>query len=254
MLLNIAPLPNYGLIGHRGLAKIAKENTWESIEAAISYGLNWIELDLQLTQDNSIIVLHDETIEFKAKQLAVCDLNDAALKFFEPLFFSDLVNHLSTLKIQYPLCFNLELKIPKLADQNYRIALIQQLAKFWKKLTEELNLKIVLSSFDWKVLSMVQQTIPSARVSYLTNSHGAQLVQDLHLIHEQNPISANLNHENITQDIIDLCKSLQLPILAFTINDPDIAIELLNLGVAGVFTDHPLHEQDQRFGQRQQVV
>ena len=47
---------------HRGDKVHAPENSYEAFEAAVSEGLPWIELDVQLTADNVVVVEHDSTL------------------------------------------------------------------------------------------------------------------------------------------------------------------------------------------------
>lgn len=48
-------------IGHRGLPAVAPENTIESARLAYENGANVIELDIYLTTDNRVVVMHDAT-------------------------------------------------------------------------------------------------------------------------------------------------------------------------------------------------
>ncbi len=48
------------VIGHRGAAGLALENTIESIEAAISAGVDAIEFDIRLTHDKHLVLCHDK--------------------------------------------------------------------------------------------------------------------------------------------------------------------------------------------------
>lgn len=47
------------IIGHRGAAGLALENTLISIEAAREIGVDGIEIDLRLTKDHQVVVFHD---------------------------------------------------------------------------------------------------------------------------------------------------------------------------------------------------
>lgn len=47
------------IIGHRGAAGLALENSHESIAAALQFNLEAIEFDVQLTADGQVVVLHD---------------------------------------------------------------------------------------------------------------------------------------------------------------------------------------------------
>lgn len=44
---------------HRGLTQQAPENTLEAFEAAVSYGCEGIEIDVQLTKDHQAVIFHD---------------------------------------------------------------------------------------------------------------------------------------------------------------------------------------------------
>lgn len=47
------------IIGHRGAAGLALENTVESIQAAINAGVDAIEFDIRVTKDKHIVLSHD---------------------------------------------------------------------------------------------------------------------------------------------------------------------------------------------------
>src|SRR5437879_6388623 len=51
------------IIAHRGDSAHAPENTLAAFQAARTAGADWIELDVQMTEDGSIICLHDYTLE-----------------------------------------------------------------------------------------------------------------------------------------------------------------------------------------------
>lgn len=51
------------IFAHRGSSKEAPENTLKAFEIAIEEGVDGIELDVQLTKDGEIVVIHDETID-----------------------------------------------------------------------------------------------------------------------------------------------------------------------------------------------
>ena len=53
---------NFIITGHRGAAGLAPENTLASIQLALDLGVDRIEIDVQQTKDNIVIVLHDRTL------------------------------------------------------------------------------------------------------------------------------------------------------------------------------------------------
>ncbi len=51
------------VIGHRGAAALAPENTFESFDAALAAGVDAIETDIQETRDRELILMHDKRLE-----------------------------------------------------------------------------------------------------------------------------------------------------------------------------------------------
>ena len=51
------------VIAHRGGPAYAPENTLTAFEKAIDQGVDWLELDVQMTQDGELVVIHDETVD-----------------------------------------------------------------------------------------------------------------------------------------------------------------------------------------------
>ena len=51
------------IFAHRGASAYAPENTLEAFRLAMEQGADGIELDVQLTKDGELVVIHDETID-----------------------------------------------------------------------------------------------------------------------------------------------------------------------------------------------
>src|SRR4028119_306588 len=68
-------------IGHRGASGYAPEHTLPAYDLALRMGADYIEQDLQLTKDDVLVVLHDETLDRTAPGAAgnlhrLCDRQD----------------------------------------------------------------------------------------------------------------------------------------------------------------------------------
>ncbi|MDD2981609.1 MAG: glycerophosphodiester phosphodiesterase family protein, partial [Hespellia sp.] len=48
------------VFAHRGASHYAPENTIEAFTLAMEQGADGIELDVQLTEDDQVVVIHDE--------------------------------------------------------------------------------------------------------------------------------------------------------------------------------------------------
>ena len=51
------------VVGHRGAMGYCPENTLVSFERGLELGADWIELDVHLSADGALIVIHDETLD-----------------------------------------------------------------------------------------------------------------------------------------------------------------------------------------------
>lgn len=58
-----APHGAIDVIGHRGAAAYAPENTMVSFQKAEALGADWFELDCRLSRDKEVVVIHDETVD-----------------------------------------------------------------------------------------------------------------------------------------------------------------------------------------------
>ncbi len=57
--LSMTPL----IIGHRGCKDIEPENTLLGIKKAVSLGVDGVEIDVHLSKDKELVVIHDETVD-----------------------------------------------------------------------------------------------------------------------------------------------------------------------------------------------
>jgi glycerophosphoryl diester phosphodiesterase len=70
-------LPRFGrplVVGHRGASALAPENTLAAFEAALRAGADMIELDIAVTVDGEIVVIHDDDVDRTTNGIGrVCD-------------------------------------------------------------------------------------------------------------------------------------------------------------------------------------
>jgi len=69
------------IMGHRGAAALEPENTLLSIERAIHIGVNAVEIDVRLSKDKELVVIHDATVDRTTDGIGpVCDFTVDELK------------------------------------------------------------------------------------------------------------------------------------------------------------------------------
>src|SRR6266540_625290 len=61
-------------VGHRGASALAPENTLRAIELAISSRLDMVEVDVHLSRDGEVVVIHDADVQRAARREAVVRL------------------------------------------------------------------------------------------------------------------------------------------------------------------------------------
>lgn len=66
-------------VGHRGASALAPENTLLAVERAIEHGLDLVELDVHLSRDGELVVVHDGEVRVDGRAAAVASLDAAEL-------------------------------------------------------------------------------------------------------------------------------------------------------------------------------
>ena len=123
-------------IGHRGAKGYCQENTLESFQKALDLGCDGIELDVHLSNDNVLVVIHDDAINRTTTGSGfVSDFTSSELLKLGIPTLEEVVNLVSKKAI-----INIEIKTEKA---------IFKVLEFLKKHNSNLHL-FQVSSFNWK--------------------------------------------------------------------------------------------------------
>ncbi len=149
------------VIAHRGACTEALENSWDAFQKAVEAGADRIELDVHLTRDGHLVVVHDEDFQRVAnesKKVATAtrsDIEAIRLSNGESVPFLDqvLTRFLSQIE------FNIEVKSPGLATVEALIKLIEQFSGE--------QAKIIVSSFNLDTCEWVAQKAPAIQLALL---------------------------------------------------------------------------------------
>lgn len=230
------------IIGHRGAAALAPENTLAGIRAANRMGAPWVEFDVKLTQDRRAVLLHDATLDrtttgngrLRETTLEGLGRLDAGLPFSTD-FAGETVPTLEEaldLLIDLDMGCNIEIKPDEgLEDETARIAL-EIAADMWPAKSPP----PLVSSFATEALTTAREMLPDWPRGLL----GAALPDDWReraVAIEASSI--HLARDKITPQIAAMVKDAGLALAAYTVNEPDHARKLFSLGVDAVFTDDP---------------
>src|SRR5690625_1768559 len=156
---------------HRGSLTEAPENTVSAMKKAIAHGVQGIELDVQLTKDNHLILIHDHHVRRfnKAVKGTVRDYTLADLKkidigsyFSKEFAFERLATLEEVLEIMpKEIMLNIEIKNAPIMYKNIEAILLACLHQY------ERTENIMISSFDHYTLTRVQQEEPTIPIGLL---------------------------------------------------------------------------------------
>jgi len=236
-MLTIPPL-----IGHRGAARHAPENTLASIREAARQGARWVEVDVKLTADRIPILMHDDRLDrttsgkgpVAARTLEEIRRLDAG-RWFHPGFTGERVPTLAetiALVLALDLGINLEIKpCPGRAEETAGVALTTA-----RSLWPDGRPPPLVSSFDAACLDMARTVCPDWPLGYLIDRRPAQWRREVERL---NAATIHVNARREDAASIRAYGETGRPVLAYTVNTAAAAKEVFGWGIAGVFTDTP---------------
>lgn len=227
------------VLGHRGASGYAPENTLEAFKLAMEMGADGFELDVHLSKDGELVVIHDETVDRTTDGTGfVGEMTLAELKAL------DASNHKEAYK---------GAKIPTLGevydlirDTNHIVNVeIKTDNIFYPQIEEKclalekekgMEGRIVYSSFNHYTVKKVRSLVPDAQIGML---FGDVLVEPYdycksvgaNLLH---PSKANLNVPGFAEK----AKEAGLGMNVWTVNEVEYMEKCLACG-AGIVTNYP---------------
>ena len=218
------------IIAHRGASGDYPENTLLAFRQALAAGATWLELDVQLSADGALVVIHDETLErttdgtgpVAEKSLAQLRRLDAGRGERIPLLAEvlDLAAGRATV--------NIELKGRGTAGPVAE--LLRQ-----RQMIGALDAILASSLYEEELISFAGQ-LPQVRLAPVADRVGPTL---LPLAEELNAWSVHLEKSCITKGLAEEINSAGRKLLVYTVNDPETLRRLRAWGVSGVFSDFP---------------
>ena len=219
-LLSIKP---FAVIGHRGAAGLARENSLKALEEAIRVGADIAEFDVQVTSDGIPIASHDEIVTFddgsraNVRSTKLEDLKSRRVGGEEVPTIQELVEH-ATGRI------GLFLEVKNPSDTGILVSLIRKLkAQEW----------IAIISFHEEALAEASNYGITTGILYFKPP--GKIVECAKL-----GCKIVLPRYNLaTGKAVEFAHRLKLKVVAWTVNDITLMRELVERGVDGIATDYP---------------
>ena len=239
-----APLPFElpPVIGHRGAARIAPENTLAGLRAAAAAGAGCVEFDVKLTADGTAVLFHDDGLERTTDGRGrLRDLPLDALRrldagaWFDPRFAGERVPTFAealALCADLGLGVNVEIKPDRGREVETAAGAMSVLSEHWPAAAPA-----IVSSFEPVCLEVARASAPDRPRGYLTRSipgdwRDAMARLDCATLH--------VGTRRLGTGVrLSAAIATGVPVLLYTVNHPRRARELFALGVRSVFSDDP---------------
>ncbi len=229
------------LVAHRGLSARFPENTLAAFRAAVAEGAEMLELDVGLSADGQVVVLHDRTLDrttngsgpLSALPLAEIAGLDAG-SWFAPAFAGEPVPTLAQVfdAVGAAIAINVEIK-PEAVRSRGEGGIEEQVVALVRE--RGLDSRVVISSFEPTAVGRVKRRAPAIRAGLLYHHEMPFDVAALLELYGADGLHANQHH--LTAEIVERVHGVGGYLGAYTANTEGELRRLVELGVDAIFTD-----------------
>ena len=213
-------------IAHRGASGYKPENTLIAFQKAIDFKVDGIELDVHLSSDGEIMVIHDETIDRTTNGKGfVKNCTSLQLKKLE------IPTLIEVLELVNRNCFiNIELKGMQTAKPVIKLIEQSILDKNWN------YTDFLVSSFDWKMLEEVHLLNPKIRIGVITEEFTQAALAFAKNI---KAYSIHPGYRSLTEENIALIQKNGFEVYPWTVNSAEDIQKIKSFNVNGMISDYP---------------
>lgn len=229
------------IIGHRGARNLAPENTLAGMRAAHAHGVRYVEFDAKLTRDGVVILMHDETLDRTTDSVGLVAERDyadlAQVNAGKPIpghGFEKIPTLAETIALLADLGMgaNIEIKPCPGRERETAAAVVRTVRECWPP-----HLPVpLLSSFKRPALEEALSLAPDLPRGYLVEKLPANWSAEVKALA---CATLNLGVRDLSSEDAAAAVASGLPLLIWTVNNPDKAVDLLRAGAAGIITDRP---------------
>jgi glycerophosphoryl diester phosphodiesterase len=234
------------IIAHRGFSAKAPENTIAAFKKAIRSGADYFELDVHKNADDSVVVIHDATIDRVASGGETGKVADMSFE------------QIRAVRMGYPEKFGKKFRregIPTLKEalacarrnsmwRREKIKVCVEIkapeveASVMKTINDlRMNDQVIIFAFDYNVLKNIRELDPVIPVLYLRSVVNEETVQMVNAI-KGTAIGAGLKTP-LTTELLELAHANGIELWQWTVNKPEDMQSLLDIGADGIITNHP---------------
>lgn len=228
------------IIGHRGARREAPENTLGGFAYLRALGINRVELDLHLTRDQQLVVIHDYTTLRTAgkagtvNQLSSADLRayNAAAQFKRWQQVEPIVT-LQEVLTAWPELQSIQLEV-KTANVRAIPAIADRLAFIIHEF--KLGARATVTSHDVRVLAQMHERYPHIRRGYVAERFARDPLATCHHLRCEYLV---MDYKGLRPTIVEHAHAMGIHVSTWTVNDVNNAHRMYEMGVDSLITDVP---------------
>jgi len=224
--MNIVIAQNVEIIGHRGASFDAPENTLASVNLAWKLDTDAAEIDVYLSKDNKIMVIHDkDTKRTAGEKLIVKESIASDLRKLDVGSFKSPVE-----------------TIPEGKKLFVEVKCGTEILPFLKESFKESGKidRLVIISFDFSVVAGAKKIMPEVPAYWLHfNLSGEYSTKWIEKAKEANLDGLNFRYKGISEEFIKSVHDANMKIYTWTVDDPEEAAKLIKSGIDGITTNRP---------------
>lgn len=231
-------------IAHRGATGYAPENTISGFDMAVDMKADYIEIDVQRSQDGELVVIHDTTVDRttdgtgKVGKLPFDYLRSLdAGSWKGEQFTGEKIPTFEEVLDRYrgKVGILIELKAPELYP-----GIENQVADALKErnLDKPQNEKIIIQSFNFESMKTMDQLLPKIPIGVLTSNPSdttAEALKDFSAYADW----FNPSYGIVTEELVNQVHSLGMEIGSWTVRSQEAADFLFDMKVDAIITDYP---------------
>ncbi|WP_319756484.1 glycerophosphodiester phosphodiesterase [uncultured Sphaerochaeta sp.] len=229
------------IFAHRGYSGFYPENTMLAFQKAWEAGSDGIELDVQLTKDGELVVIHDETLDRTTDHTGrVCDYTLEELKTCNAAAKSSLANTFMTIPTFEEYCTwvattnlvtNIEIKSSVIYYPEIEEKTLEMVRRY------QLEERTLISSFNHLSLCAVKAIAPSILCGALVPETG--LINAGHAAEKFGFECFHPPYCTMSKEAVQECHEHQIQVNVWTVNTMHELIDCYKWGCDGVFTNYP---------------
>ncbi|MCD8185863.1 MAG: glycerophosphodiester phosphodiesterase [Rikenellaceae bacterium] len=268
------PLRAVEVQAHRGGMGLWPENTIQAMLNAVRMGVHTLEMDLQITRDNRVVVCHDPVLSWRyasrpdgrpvekdSDRFVLYHMKYDSLRRFDvgtgihpnfpdqektaahiPLLSTliDAVESYTRENNLSPVHYNIEIKSSETGEAEGIVPDYKHYTDLVMQVLTAKNLgsRLLVQCSDVRTLDYLHRHYPQVRLAYLIAADKSDFEANMSML-SFTPECYSPNHSLVDQTLVDRCRRRGMTLIPWTVDQSEETQRLVELQVDGIITNYP---------------